>query len=388
LQPRWRSGNQVVLLRDGAAYFPALLQAIADAREEIFLESYLYRPDAVGRQVSAALMWAARRGVRVQLLLDGFGSRDLPAWLRRSLDRAGVRLLFYRPDHRLLAVNRGRLRRLHRKLAVVDGRLGFVGGINIIDDVDGPGQVPRCDYALRVEGPLVQDLRLQAAGQWRATCRGQFKRAWRHIPATGAMPPEAGAMSAALVVRDNFRHRRAIEAAYLRALDAAREEVLIANAYFLPGRRFRHRLMAAAGRGVRVVLLLQGRVENRIEHHATHALYRPLLQAGVAIYEYQPGFMHAKVAVIDKLWLTVGSTNIDPFSLLAAREANVLVRDADLARELRDDLLRLVVQHSLAVRLEDIDGQVWWQRGLNWLAYQLVRGMLGLTGYGGKAYLE
>jgi len=84
----------------------------------------------------------------------------------------------------------------------------------------------------------------------------------------------------------------------------------------------------------------------------------------------------------------VGSTNIDPFSLLAAREANVLVRDADLARELRDDLLRLVVQHSLAVRLEDIDGQVWWQRGLNWLAYQLVRGMLGLTGYGGKAYLE
>lgn len=195
-------------------------------------------------------------------------------------------------------------------------------------------------------------------------------------------------MSAALVVRDNFRHRRAIEAAYLRALDAAREEVLIANAYFLPGRRFRHRLMAAAGRGVRVVLLLQGRVENRLEHHATHALYRPLLQAGVAIYEYQPGFMHAKVAVIDKLWLTVGSTNIDPFSLLAAREANVLVRDADLARELRDDLLRLVVQHSLAVRLEDIDGQVWWQRGLNWLAYQLVRGMLGLTGYGGKAYLE
>lgn len=386
--PRWRSGNRITLLRDGADYFPALLAALAGARDEVFLESYLFEPDAVGRQVAAALIWAARRGVRVQLLLDGFGARDLPARLRQQLDRAGVRLLFFRPDHRLFAVNHQRLYRLHRKLAVVDGRVGFVGGINIIDDRSNPGMDPRRDYAVRVEGPLVHDLRRQAAGLWRSTCRGQLKRAWLRIPGEVEVPPRSGGQSAALVIRDTFRHRRSIEAAYLRAIDEARKEVLIANAYFLPGRRFRHRLLDAARRGVRVVLLLQGQIENPLQHHAVHALYRPLLQAGVAIYEYQPGFMHAKVAVVDQRWLTVGSSNIDPLSLLTAREANVLVRDEGLAAELRADLLRLAARHSVAVRLEDIDGQSIWRRGLAWLAYQLVRGLLGLTGYGGKAYLE
>ncbi len=134
-------------------------------------------------------------------------------------------------------------------------------------------------------------------------------------------------MSAAFVVRDNFRHRRDIETAYMRAIEQAESEIILAHAYFLPGLDFRHALINAAGRGVRVVLLLQGRVEYLLQHYATRALYGNLLDGGIEIYEYRKSFLHAKVAVIDGHWATVGSSNIDPYSLLLSREANVVVDD-------------------------------------------------------------
>lgn len=387
-QPRWRQGNRIALLRSGEAYFPALLQAIADARQEVFLESYLYRDDATGRRVTAALIWAARRGVRVQVLLDGFGTRDLPQRLRQVMARAGVRLLFFHPNHWRIAFSRQRLHRLHHKLVVVDSRLGFVGGLNIVDDIDRPGDQPRYDHALRIEGPLVQDLRRAAVAQWRATCRRQLRRQWLRVDPGLPMPEPVGDMPAALLLRDNVRHRRDIERAYLRALDEAEEEVLIANAYFLPGVRFRRHLVAAARRGVRVRLCLQGRMEVPLEHQATHALYRSLLKAGVEIYEYHAGYMHAKVAVVDGRWLTVGSSNIDPVSLLLNWEANVMVRDETLAGQLRADLLEHMERDAVVIQAADLDGASWWRRALPWLAYQLLRLATGLTGYRGRTYFD
>ena len=138
-----------------------------------------------------------------------------------------------------------------------------------------------------------------------------------------------GQMSAAFLVRDNFRHRRDIETAYMRAIEQAKSEIILAHAYFLPGLDFRHALINAAGRGVRVVLLLQGRVEYFLQHYASRALYGNFLDAGIEIYEYRKSFLHAKVAVIDGHWATVGSSNIDPFSLLLSREANVVVDDEE-----------------------------------------------------------
>jgi len=365
-----------------------LLRAIASARYEIFLESYLYRDDATGRRVSAALIWAARRGVTVRVLLDGFGAGDLPRRLRLCLERGGVQLLFFRPERWLLSLDRHRLRRMHRKVVVLDGRMAFVGGINILDDVDRPDERPRYDYALRVEGPVVEDLRRLVAREWRSTAWSQLRRGWRRVPPLASTPGPAGPSRAALVVRDNVRHRRAIEAAYLRAIAEARDEIIIANAGFLPGRRFRAALLAAAERGVRVILLLQGRVETALQHFATQLLYGPLLAAGVAIHEYQAGFIHAKVAVVDGEWMTVGSSNLDPFSLLTAREANLLVRDRGLAGLLRRDLLRHIQHEALPVTRADQGRQPWWRAALPWLSYQLVRILLGVTGYGGKDYLE
>lgn len=338
--------------------------------------------------MAAALIWAARRGATVRLLLDGFGTGPLPRRLRQCLARGGVQLLFFRPERRLLNLDRQRLRRLHRKVAVIDGRVGFVGGINILDDVDGPGERPRYDYALRVEGPVVEDLRRLVAHEWRSTAWSQLKRGWRRVPPLATSPQPMGESRAALVVRDNVRHRHAIETAYLQAIGEAREELILANAYFLPGRRLREALLAAAGRGVRVILLLQSSIDNPLVYFANQVLYGPFLAAGVEIHEYRSGFMHAKVAVVDGEWLTVGSSNIDPVSLLAAREANLLVRDRGLAGLLRRDLLRHIQRDAQPVARADWGRQPWWRAALPWLSYQAVRLMLGLTGYGGKAYLE
>ncbi|PHV10677.1 cardiolipin synthase ClsB [Chitinimonas sp. BJB300] len=385
---QWYSGNQLALLRSGTEYFPALLTALNAARHEIFLESYLYKPDKIGRQVSAALMRAARRGVSVQLLIDGFGARDLPPAFRESLAKAGVRLLFFRPEHSSFAINRQRLRRMHRKLVSIDGQLGFVGGINILEDHDGPDLAPRYDYALALRGPLTRQIRAAAAALWQQTCWSQFKMEWHRLPRRGTLPAPCGDIKAKLVKRDNLRHRRAIESAYLDAINKARQEVVIANAYFLPGISLRHALVTAAKRGVKVVILLQGRIDQALLHYATRVLYGPLLAAGVTIHEYTIGFMHAKVAVIDREWLTVGSSNIDPFSLLTAREANIVAMDKTLAEALRTDIQLHIDQHATTVHIHHVKRARWWQRALPWLAYQLVRGLMGLTGYGKREYRE
>jgi len=185
-----------------------------------------------------------------------------------------------------------------------------------------------------------------------------------------------------LVLRDNLRHRHDIEAAYLDAIAGARREIIIANAYFLPGRDFRLALIQAVQRGVRVVLLLQGRVEYRVQHYATHALYDRLLAAGVEIYEYQPSYLHAKVAVVDGQWATVGSSNIDPFSLMLALEANLAVQDAGFAGELHASLLAAIAGD--AVRVGDRYGvkRNWMDRLVSRVSYSIVRLLIGLLGYG------
>lgn len=384
----WREGNQLTLLRNGGEYFPALLAAINSARDEIFLESYLYEPDAIGRLVSARLMRAARRGVAVQLLLDGYGAAQLPKALQFSLRSAGVKLLFFRPESSRFALKRQRLRRMHRKLVVVDGTIAFVGGINILDDIDAPGLAPRYDYAVSIRGPLVADCRHIAASQWRQTCWTQLNAAWTKLPRPPRTPNTAGNVPAQLLRRDNLRHRRSIERAYLNAIRDANREIILANAYFLPGLSLRHALLAAAKRGVRVVILLQGRIDQALLHYATRVLYQPLLSAGIEIYEYHAGFMHAKVAVIDGRWATVGSSNIDPFSLLTAREANIEVHYVPIASELQRDIQHHLDNHALRIHADDITKRNWWQRIVPWMAYQLVRGLLGLTGYGGREYRE
>jgi len=383
-------GNRVDLLENGRDFFPALIEAIAQARCEVCLETYIFADDPASRAVVEALGAAARRGVAVRVLVDGFGARDFPGGLGADLLAAGVQLRVYRPEVSRLRLQRNRLRRLHRKIAVIDVRIAFVGGINIIDDYNNAGKRstgPRFDYAVAVEGPLVKRIHAQVVHLWQLVGWAQLRRrppAITPVPCGSDAP--AGTTTAAFVVRDNFRHRRDIEEAYLSAIGSAKKEVLMANAYFLPGRRFRHALLDASARGVRVSLLLQGRVEYALFHYATQALYFQLLQGGIHIHEYQSGFLHAKVAVIDDDWATVGSSNIDPLSLLVAREANVVVENADFAGRLRESLRQAIAVHAREIDLDDLDRSGLVVRILRWAAYGLVRLMLGITRYGGADY--
>lgn len=376
-----RSGNQIELLCTGAALFPAMVAAIDAAQSEVRLETYIYANDASGRLITAALCRAARRGVRVHVVVDGFGSPRFMAGFGHELQAAGAEVFVYRPEIARFRFRRHRLRRLHRKLACMDACVAFVGGINIIDDID-PGQpeIPRLDYAVRVSGPLLTDIHKSMCHLWSLL-------RWANLGKRYAAPPphvicldSNGHMQAEFLVRDSIRHRRDIEEAYLEAIAAARQEVLIANAYFLPGRRFRHALMDAAARGVNVTLLIQGRVEYRLLHYASQAGYAQLIAAGVHIHEYHKSYLHAKVAIIDGHWSTVGSSNIDPFSLLLAREANVVIEDAGFAAQLQQSVQQAMAEGGLAI--PSIRHLPLYRRLFGWFAYGMARAMLGLSGYG------
>lgn len=378
-------GNRLQLLETGSEYFPALIEAIEAAVREVRLEAYIFEADETGRSVAAAMANAVRRGVSVHVLVDGFGSQGFMEKLGAKLTADGVEVLIYGPDVSPLTLRRHRLRRLHRKLVTIDGRVAFVGGINVVNDLDAPGRLPpRYDYAVRIEGPLLAPIYASMRHLWQLVSwtrfRHRFGKAKRHPAATGVR----GEITAAFLIRDNLRHRRDIEEAYLGAIAAAHDEILLANAYFLPGRRFRHALMAAAQRGVKVSVLLQGRADYRLLHYATQALYDTLLTEGVRIYEYSKSFLHAKVAVIDGHWATVGSSNIDPFSLLLAREANVVVNNADFATVLQASLQRAILQGATEVRREDWGRKSLLVRLANWLAYTAVRLMIGISGSSSK----
>ncbi|MEI2415782.1 cardiolipin synthase ClsB [Orrella sp. JC864] len=391
----WTEDNEVALLENGLALFPALFEAIGQAADSVHLETYIFRLDDVGQALLGCLERACARGVKVRVAIDGYGSAGTARALQARLAAMGAQCRIYRPEPRRaawLVPNRRRLRRLHRKTAVIDGELAFIGGINVIDDYADESDArrmdaPRFDYAVRVRGPVVSELAHAQALLWvRMNPPGRRPAGWRWLqrlrpPAPPAVP--AGRTRAALALRDNLRNRKTIEAAYLHAIGQARREIVIANAYFLPGRSFRKALRQAVLRGVRVRLLLQGMVEYRMQYHATRALYDELLRHGMEVYEYMPSYLHAKVAVVDD-WATVGSSNLDPFSLLLAREANLMVRDAGFASQLRASLERAIDTGGRRVLAHDYGRRGWLHRLADAVSHVLLRIAVALTGKGGE----
>jgi cardiolipin synthase len=359
MAPVFVGGNQVRLLSGGDELFPAMCDAIALARHEVWLATYIFHDDEAGRLVAQALAAAGRRGVRVGVVVDGFGSKASLAVLRRWLAAPNVELaVFRRVDSWLAMLQPGQLRRLHHKLCAVDGECAFVGGVNLIADRfdlnHGRTELPRLDFAVELRGPVAASVtqtaramcsRAELGTQWREEVGELLRsdqplmrvralaRRLRVLPGRRATLAESepGPVRAAFVVRDNLRRRRTIERAYIDAIRHATTRVDIACPYFYPGQRFRRALRSAAARGVEVRLLLQGKADYLIAALAAQVLYDELLGAGVRIFEYLPAFLHAKVALVDADWATVGSSNIDPLSLLLNLEANVIVRDADFS---------------------------------------------------------
>jgi cardiolipin synthase len=373
-------GNRIRLLVNGEQYFPQLLAAIDAARRVIEMETYIFADDNIGHRVADALAAAGSRGVEVRLLIDGFGGGDYARRLQRELGVHGVQVRIYRPE-RWWRLERKLLRRLHRKIAVFDEQLAFIGGINIIDDHNVPAHVrgrlgPRFDFAVACEGPIVAAVTLAARRLWWTLAFVNLRRRAGPLPTMAQMPRQrvaSGGVAASLVLRDNLRNRRAIERTYLQGFEGAREDVWIASAYFLPGRRFRAAVVAMAERGVRVRLLLQGQVEYPLQYYAQRALYGQLLAGGVEIHEYVASYLHAKVAVVDEDWATVGSSNIDPYSLLLAREANIVVHDARFARELASTLAQAIEQHSRRIDPASYARRGWFARARDWCAFLVVR---------------
>jgi len=354
------AGHELRLLCGSGEYFAALMRAMDGAQERVRLETYIFDFTGSGADVADALMRTARRGVQVMLVVDGFGTGELPPDWRQRFDEAGVQWRIYRLPGRFGLLLPSAWRRLHRKLCVVDGKVAFCGGINILDDFHDPNhgvlEFPRFDFAVQASGALVGEveeamnqvwLRLQGARRMK---QGDIPGALRSLrdgvkqAVAGPPPgrPSGTGTRAALVLRDNLRNRTRIEKTYRQAIGSAHREVIIANAYFVPGTKLRRALVKAAKRGVKIQLLLQGRYEYFMQFYAARPVYDALLRAGVEIHEYAASFLHAKVAVVDGHWATVGSSNLDPLSLLLAREANVVVEDTAFAEELRTKLLHAI----------------------------------------------
>lgn len=403
-RPPLRDGHQIKLLKGGTEFFSELIRAMDAARSHIQLETYIFDFHGDGALVAAALERAGRRGLRVWVVVDGVGTPRLREEWRERFDKAGVVWRVYSPLGALGLLIPSRWRRLHRKLCVIDGHVAFCGGINILDDWHDPQhgalKAPRLDFAVCATGALVQQVQEAAMQLWwriqavRHVRQQNFPEAFSSFKAAGLHLPwlhdaqlaqgQTWVARAGLLLRDNVMNRGQIEKAYRRAIGMARHDILIANAYFLPGRKLRQALVHAAQRGVRVRLLLQGRYEYFMQYHAARPVYRQLLAAGVEIYEYSESFLHAKVAVIDAHhehpWATVGSSNLDPFSLLLAREANVVVADGEFAKHLHAALAQAIDTGSDRIIPGSLLARSKFQRGMDWLAFGLMRLAIWLTG--------
>jgi cardiolipin synthase A/B len=409
-----RNGHRVRLLAGAHDLFPAMIAAMAAARHSIHIETYIFDFDGEALDVANALADAALRGVQVHVALDGVGTPAVPLLWQQRWAQTGVQWRRHAPLGRLGLLIPSRWRRLHRKLCVVDGHTAFCGGINIVDDyLDvtlGPLPNARLDFAVQVQGPLVDDVVRAMRAEW---LRLPAQRLWQGQPVQAALaakntvvqaikgaakrirgqrgavpygfdtnPPEVDGVAARLVLRDNVLHRNDIEWAYIDAMAQAQTDIVIAMAYFVPGARLRRVMRAAVRRGVRVHVIVQGRYENFMQFRAARPIYKRLMASGIRVSHYQPSALHAKVAVMDGKWATVGSSNLDPLSLLLAKEANVVITDRKFAGDLHERL-QLVLSQSQPVdvglgRASSVLGL--WDRVLDGLAFALMRVALWLTG--------
>jgi cardiolipin synthase len=377
--PYYLKENKIELLKNGKNYFASVVKSIQQAQQSIFVEAYIFSHDATGIKILTALKEAATRNVDVYLLLDGFGSRDLTQKVIDEIKASKIHFLFYHPKISPYQMKRISLRRLHRKMFLIDHKIAYVGGINIIDDANVPnGKAPRIDYAAQLKGPVVHSISQSMTKLWKRVSWAHLEKSYipKYIQKNMTSYPNGTKLN--FIERDNFRHRQDIEKAYLHTIQNAKHEILIANAYFIPGKKFERALINASRRGVSVTLLLKGEMDYFLSN-ATRAFYGKFLKEGITIFEYTRSFMHSKVAVIDESWSTVGSSNIDPFSLLLAREANIMVLDKSFASRLKKNIVEDIQFGGTEIHLKDWDKAHLIKRLKSRMAYLFIRLSLGIA---------
>ena len=376
----WREGNQIRLLENGEQFFPRVFGAIQRAKRFIMLETFILFEDDVGNALHRELLAAAQRGVRVEVMVDGYGSPDLSANFMDSLTGAGVRFIYYDPRPLVMGMRTNVFRRLHRKIVAVDGDIAFVGGINFSAEHNTSyGPEAKQDYAVEVKGPIVEDITRfvqEAMGSEQITRRWWGHRS--HRPAVNATPGDAQVL---FVYRDNDEHRDDIEQHYLDMLRNAKQDVIIANAYFFPGYRLLREMRNAAQRGVRVRLIVQGEPDMPIVKVGAELLYNYLVGGGVEVYEYCRRPLHGKIAVMDQQWSTVGSSNLDPLSLSLNLEANLIVHDRTFNQTMRDNLEQLLSKDCLRVQEDRLPPRNWWQLSKSVVVFHFLRHFPAIAGW-------
>jgi cardiolipin synthase len=389
---RWQNIDSLILLEGGSTYFPAIEEHLQLATKSIYLEAYIFSADTQAKKISDLLCLAAHRGVEVKLIIDWLGSA--PLLFESDLIAAGVQVSYYNKGW----FGRFGFSRTHRKLLVIDGMTAFVGGINICDDhLDARGKLiggVRWDLAVQVSGKVVEHVHIAFLRQWQRLQAGALhpKNIIRRIfeqelpwSSSHFMGVHHGShASIAFIARDNLHHRRDIERAYLKAIGQSREEIWLVTPYFMPARLLRKSLIRAAQRGVTVNLLL-GRDEFEILNWAVPSLYGQFLEVGINIYEYAgQGQLHAKAMVVDRRWATIGSSNCDHLSFFLNHEANLILRNHEVVKEMRWRIADQVAEHAHAV-----DPQAYMNRSIflkvaNWISYRMVRLIVGVLVIGIK----
>lgn len=374
LRRRLVGGNRLQLLIDGPATYEAMYAAIDAARDHINLESYIVEADGPGEEIARRLIAKCREGVKVNLLFDGFGSLQTQAAYFQRLREGGVALCEYNPlRHWKRVLSRAAHLRDHRKLLVVDGRIAFVGGVNIsgvYSAGSGSGQLdsrdrdapPWRDTHLRIEGPLAAELQKLFLQHWGRHADEPLQPA-NYLPAIAP----SGTVRGAVASCEAGRSRNPFYRALLKAIDQAQQRVSITVAYFVPTRRLVRALSHAARRGVDVRLVLPSESDAWAPLHAGRSHYGRLLQAGVRIFEREGALLHAKTTVIDGVWATVGSANLDWRSFVHNAEANAIVLDPAFGAEM-EAVFRLDVSASREITLDEWRRRGWWQRAREGLA--------------------
>ena len=331
LGPALEPGNRVDTLVNGKQIFPAMLEAIGAAKKSITFESYIYWKGAIGKQFADALAERARNGVKVHVLLDWAGSHKMEQDSINEMGRAGVEILKYHEPHwyRVKTLNH----RTHRKLLVVDGKVGFTGGVGIADQWDGNAEDPDHwrDTHFRIEGPVVAQLQGAFADNW-TQASGGVLHGDDYFPALSVK----GALSAQMFKSSIEGGALSMQLMYMLSLAAAKSSIDLSMAYFIPDQITMNHIVDALKRGVRVRIIMPGdHTDSHLVRSASRSEWGRILEAGGEIYEYQPTMYHCKVLVVDNLWVSVGSTNFDSRSFRLNDEANLNVYNAEFAARQR-----------------------------------------------------
>lgn len=373
-QRQWSDGNSVELLINGEDFFTRVFECIRAARKQVLVETFIIFEDRIGIELQQALIQAASNGAQVVVTVDDYGTSDLSSAFVRAMLEVGIQIQLFDPRPRFMGMRTNLFRRLHRKVVVIDGELGFIGGINYsVDHMTDSGLTAKQDYAVLVRGPVIANIHRSALHMLSEGVRAKLAPVPLKLD-------HAGSARMLLAERDNAEHTTDIEEQYLDAIRKANHRITLANAYFFPSYRFLRELRNASRRGVKVTLILQGQPDMPFVRVCSRLTYTYLLRDGVVIHEYKQRALHGKVALIDHEWSTVGSSNLDPLSLALNLEANLFIRDRALNQHLHEHLRDLAAAHSTQISLKGAARGQWWRAPMIFLCFHFLRHFPAIAG--------